>query len=140
MIKYLIELNNPTTGDMALLQLYADSVDEARESARESYPEHEIMRVKHTHGGKRSGAGRVGKWGDGVVTKVYRLPPSLGKKVEDVVGELEMINHILDSWQGKVDESKGKSASGQPSERYKYVAQLVADLRTAMKVTGEKLV
>ncbi|QSJ16676.1 hypothetical protein JYQ62_34160 [Nostoc sp. UHCC 0702] len=139
MTKYLIELNNPTTGDMALLQLHAGSLDDAHRQARENYPDHEIIRVKYSHGGKRSGAGRVGKWGDGVVTKVYRLPPSLGDKAEEIVGELEMVNHILDSWQSKVDESKSKSASGQPSERYKYVAQLVNDIRQAMKVTGEKL-
>ncbi|MDZ8225912.1 MULTISPECIES: hypothetical protein [unclassified Nostoc] len=99
-----------------------------------------MVKLKHTHGGKRSGAGRVSKWGDGVKTQTYRLPPAFGEKAEEVVGELEMVGHILDSWQSKVDESKGKSANGQPSERYKYVDQLIRDLKQAMQVTGEKLV
>ncbi len=123
-----------------LVQLEHDSLEDASSSAVESNPGWEVVTVKHTHGGKRSGAGRVSKWGDGVKTQVYRLPPSLGDKAEDIISELEMVNHILDSWQSKVDESKGKSASGQPSERYKYVAQLVADLRQAMQVTSDKLV
>jgi hypothetical protein len=101
---------------------------------------HEIVRVKHSHGGKRSGAGKVGKWGDGVVTKPYRLPIPVGDRIEDIVGELEMVNHILESWQSKVEESKSKSAGGQPSERYKYVAQLVNDLRQVMRVTSGELV
>jgi hypothetical protein len=139
MAKYLVELSEPTTGDMTLLQLHADSLDEAREQAKVAHPTYEVVKVKHTHGGKRSGAGRVSKWGDEVKTKVYRLPPTLGDKAEEVVSELEMVNGILQAWQSKVDESKGKSANGEPSERYKYVARLLADLRQAMDVTGEKL-
>jgi transposase-like protein len=140
MAKYLIQLNDNATEEMTLFQLDADTLDDAREKAKESYPNSEIVSVKHTHGGKRNGAGRVSKWGEGVKTQVYRLPSSIGEKVEDVITELEMVNHILDSWQSKVDESKGKSANGQPSERYKYVAQLVADLKQAMSVSSKKLV
>ena len=139
MTKYLVELKD-SKGDMALMQLHADSLDEASQQAIEAHLGYEVVKVKYTHGGKRSGAGRVSKWGDGVKTQTYRLPPSFGEKAEDVVSELEMVGHILDSWQGKVDESKGKSASGQPSERYKYVDQLLKDLKQAMQVTGEKLV
>ena len=140
MTKYLVELKDSTTGDMALMQLHASSLDDARQQAVEANPGYEVVKVKHTHGGKRSGAGRVSKWGDGIKTQTYRLPPTLGEKAEDVVSELEMVNHILDSWQDKVDESKSKSASGQPSERYKYVDQLIKDLKQAMQVTGGKLV
>jgi len=140
MTKYLIQLSNLATEEMTLFQLDANSLDEARDKAKESYPECEIVSIKHTHGGKRNGAGRVSKWGEGVKTQVYRLPPSIGEKVEDVIGELEMVNHILDSWQSKVDESKSKSANRQPSERYKYVAQLVADLKQAMSVSSQKLI
>jgi len=139
MPKYLVELKSPS-GDMLLVQSEQDTPEDACNSAVVANPGCEVVRVKHTHGGKRKGAGRVGKWGEGVKTQVYRIPPSLGEKLEDVITELEMVNHILDSWQSKVDESKGKSSTGQPSERYKYVAQLVTDLREAMKVIGEKLV
>jgi hypothetical protein len=138
MPKYLVELKD-ANGEMQLVQLEQSSLEDAYNHAVADNPGCEVVKVKHTHGGKRSGAGRVSKWGDGVKTQVYRLPPSLGEKVEDVVTELEMVNHILDSWQSKVDESKSKSANGQPSERYKYVAQLVADLREAMKVSSESL-
>jgi hypothetical protein len=75
-----------------------------------------------------------------VKTQVYRLPPTLGDNAEEIVGELEMIRHILESWESRVDESRGKSASGQPGERYKYVAQLLADLKQAMQVTGKELI
>lgn len=138
MPKYLVELRS-RNGDMLLEQLEQPSPEDACKVALEANPGCEVVRVKHTHGGKRSGAGRSSKWGKGVKTEVYRLPPSLGEKIEDVVTELEMINHILDSYQSKVDESKAKSANGQPSERYKYVAQLVTDLREAMKVSSENL-
>lgn len=140
MNKYLVELKHSTSGDMMLVQLESDSLENACDNAVKANPDYEVVKVKHTHGGKRNGAGRTSKWGDGVKTKNCRLPITFGDKAEDIVTELEMVNHILDSWQSKVDESRAKSASGQPSERYKYVAQLVADLKQAMKVTGEKLV
>ncbi|MDZ8054870.1 MAG: hypothetical protein RMX68_009045 [Aulosira sp. ZfuVER01] len=140
MNKYLVELRHSTSGEMMLIQLEANSPDDACDRAVEANPDYEVVKVKHTHGGKRSGAGRTSKWGDGVKTQVYRLPPVIGDKAEDIVSELEIVNHILESWQSKVDESKAKSANGQPSERYKYVAQLVADLKQAMQVTGNKLV
>ncbi|BAY95457.1 MULTISPECIES: hypothetical protein [unclassified Tolypothrix] len=140
MTKYLVELKHSTSGDMKLVQLEQDTLEDAHSHALEANPGYEVVKVKHTHGGKRNGAGRTSKWGDGVKTKNCRVPITFGDNAEEIVSELEMINHILDSWQSKVDESKAKSASGQPSERYKYVAQLVADLKQAMKVTGEKLV
>ncbi|MEH2295103.1 hypothetical protein [Nostoc sp.] len=43
------------------------------------------------------------------------------------------VESILENWEGKVDESKGKSAGGQPSERYKYVAQRLGELKQALK-------
>ncbi|PHJ61026.1 hypothetical protein VF14_23245 [Nostoc linckia z18] len=138
MTKYLIELVEPTTGERELLQLDADSLDDATKEAKVRYPTWDILKVKHSHGGKRSGAGRTAKWG--VKTQVYRLPPSLGENAEEIVGELEMVRHILETWESRVDESRGKSASNQPSERYKYLAQLLADLKQAMQVTGKELV
>lgn len=138
MNKYLVELKHPTSGDMLLVQLEGETSREVYECAVEANPGWEVVKIKSPHGGKRSGAGRVSKWNE--KTKVYRLPPSVGDKVEEIVGELDMVNGILESWESKVNESKSKSASGVPSERYKHVAQLVNDLRTAMKVTGEKLV
>lgn len=140
MAKYLIEIKDPSNGDAGLLQLDANSVDEATREAKATYPSHEIIRVRGGHGGKRIGSGRVGKWGDKVKTQVYRLPPTLGDNAEEIVGELEMVRHILDSWESRVDESRGKSAGGQPGERYKHVAQLLADLKQAMQVTGRELV
>ncbi|MBD2200408.1 MULTISPECIES: hypothetical protein [Calothrix] len=140
MNKYLVELKHSTSGDMLLVQLESDSLESAGDSAVKANPDYELVKVKHTHGGKRTGAGRAGKWGDGVKTQVYRLPPTIGEQAEDIVSELEMIKSILESYQSKVDESKAKSASGQPSERYKHVGQLIGDLRQAMKVTSEKLV
>ncbi|MBN3894279.1 MAG: hypothetical protein V7L14_29920 [Nostoc sp.] len=95
-----------------------------------------VREDSNSHGGKRSGAGRASKWGEGVKTQIYRLPPSLGDNVEEMARELESLRHVLDNWQLKVDESKGKSATGQPGERYKYVAQLVSELKQAMEVMG----
>lgn len=135
-----MELKHSTTDDMLLVQLESDSLENAGDNALKANPDYELVKVKHTHGGKRTGAGRAGKWGDGVKTQVYRLPPTIGDKAEDIVSELEMINHILESWQSEVDRSKSRSDSGQPSARYEHVAQLLDDLKKAMKVTGEKLV
>lgn len=140
MPKYLVELRHPTSDEMKLVPLQADSPDDAHTQVLEANPDWEVVKVKHTHGGQRHGAGRVSKWGDGVKTQVYRLPPTIGDKITNINDEMQIVNHILDSWQTKVDESKVKSANGQPSEHYKYVAQLVADLRQAMQVTGQKLV
>lgn len=137
MAKYLIEIKEPTTGDTELLQLQAESLDQAAREAKTSYPAWDILKVKHSHGGKRSGAGRASKWG--TKTQIYRLPPSLGDNADEIMGELEIVRHILDSWESRVNESRGKSSGGQPSERYKYVAQLLADLRQAMQVTGKEL-
>ncbi|MBD2201501.1 hypothetical protein H6G33_02640 [Calothrix sp. FACHB-1219] len=140
MNKYLVELKHSTSDEMLLVQLESDSLESASDNAVKANPDYEVVKVKHTHGGKRTGAGRTNKWGDGVKTQVYRLPPTIGEQAEDIVSELAMINSILESYQSKVDESKAKSASGQPSERYKHVGQLIGDLRQAMKVTSEKLV
>ncbi|ARV62737.1 hypothetical protein BZZ01_32505 [Nostocales cyanobacterium HT-58-2] len=140
MSKYLIELKDSVTDDMALLQLEADSPDAAKAHAKTHYPECEVMRIKHTHGGARTGAGRKSPWGEDVVTERRRLPQKYALKAEDVISELEMVNGILECWQDKVAESMSKSANGLPSERYKYVAQLINDLKQAMQITSDSLV
>lgn len=140
MNKYLVELKNTASGEMLLVQVESETTGGASNHALGTNPGYEVVKVKGTHGGKRDGAGRVSKWGEDVITDRRRLPVKYSQQAEDIISELEMVDSILESWDAKVDESRSKSANGQPSERYKYVAQLISDLRSAMKVTGEKLV
>lgn len=140
MAKYLVELKHSVTGDMTLAQVETNHVDAAKEMALKLHPDCTAVKVKGMHGGKREGAGRVSQWGDGVETDRRRLPVRYSRQAEEVIGELEMVNAILQSWEGKVQESKSRSKDGQPAERYKYVAQLVSDLKKAMIVTGDSLV
>ncbi|MFB2769890.1 hypothetical protein ACE1AT_11475 [Pelatocladus sp. BLCC-F211] len=140
MNKYLVELKHPTTGEVKLLQLLASSVESAKNLATLEADEYEVVKVKGTWGGKREGSGRVSNWGDDVTTYRRWLPEKYSKQAEEIISEIDMVNSILESWESRVNESRAKSANGLPSERYKHVAQLLGDLREAMRVTSEKLV
>jgi hypothetical protein len=140
MNKYLVELKHQNTEDMYLLQLDADSPEQAHDRAKELNPECVVVKVKTTHGGKREGSGRKSPWGEDVVTERRRLPSKYSQKAEEIISELDMVNSILECWESKVTESIAKTGKGVPGERYKYVQQLLDDLRKAMNVTSEKLV
>lgn len=140
MVKYLVELKDGSTGDMTLLQLQADSCEQAAGMVNQSHPGYEVVKIKSSHGGKRTGSGRTGKYGDGVKTKPYRLPISIGENLPEILAELEMVNNILEVYEARVNESKGKTASGAPAERYKYVAELVSSLREATRVINDNII
>ena len=137
---FIVILSNPETGDRVLCKLSASSKEEAAERALESNSSWQVDLVKYTRGGSRPGAGRVSKWGDGVVTERYRLPKNLGDNAEKIVDSIEGVCAILESWESKVQQSISASASGQPSERYKYVAQLCSELRSELSSLPDSLV
>jgi hypothetical protein len=137
MQKYLIEVRDIKTDETALLQIAADSPDEAM--AEVDLNQWEVLRVRKPWGGRRDGAGRVSKWGDGVKTERYRLPIPLGSNAEEVVSSIESLKTVLEIWEAKVTESKNRSG-GKPSERYRYVEQMAQELRTSLKDLPESLV
>lgn len=137
---FIVILSNPETGERGLSKLFASTKDEAVKSALESNPGWQIDLVKYTRGGSRPGAGRVSKWGDGVVTDRYRLPKNFGDNAEKVIDSIEGVRAILESWESKVNQSISSSASGHPSERYKYVAQLCSELRSELASLPDSLI
>ncbi|MEH2023926.1 hypothetical protein [Nostoc sp.] len=80
----------------------------------------------------------VSKWLKGELVGKGKLDEAEAKikALKEQLGEQKstgMVESILENWEGKVKESRGKSAGGQPSERYKYVAQLLGELKQALK-------
>ncbi len=136
MQKYLIEVKDIHSEDTALLQISADSPDSA--VAEVDTAQWEVLRVRKPWGGKRDGAGRVSKWGDNVKTERYRLPIPLGSNAEEVVSSIEALKTVLEVWEAKVTESKNRSG-GKPAERYKYVEQMMNELRQCLKDLPESL-
>lgn len=137
---FIVILSNSETGDRTLCKLSAFTKDEAAALAVESCPGWQVDLVKYTRGGSRPGAGRISKWGDGVTTDRYRLPKNFGDNAEKVIDSIEGVRAILESWESKVHQSMLASASGQPSERYKYVAQLCSELRSELSSLPDSLI
>jgi hypothetical protein len=137
MHKYLIEVRDIKTDDTALIQTSAESLEEAAESIDST--QWEVLRVRAPWGGKREGAGRVSKWGDGVKTDRYRLPIALGTNAEEIVSSIEALKTVLEVWEAKVDDSKHRS-NGKTAERYKYVEQMAVELRQCLKDLPDSLV
>lgn len=127
--KFVVIIRNSQNDDRQLGIVAAESREEAAQSVLDSNPGWEIELVKFNRGGARPGAGRVSKWGDNVETHRYRLPRSFGDNAEKIIDSLEMINAVVESWESRVTQSAASTASGQPAERYKYVAQMCAELR-----------
>ncbi len=137
MHKYLIEVRDINSDDTALIQVSAESPQDATESVDSGH--WEVLRVRAVWGGKREGAGRVSKWGDGVKTDRYRLPIPLGTNAEEVVSSLESLKAVLEVWEAKVAESQDRSG-GKTAERYKYVEQMAAELRQCLKDLPDSLI
>lgn len=137
MQKYLIEVKDIHSDETALLQIAAHTPDSAVAEVDMSL--WEVLRVRKPWGGRREGAGRVSRWGDGVKTERYRLPIPLGSNAEEIVGSLEALKTVLEIWETKVTESKNRSG-GKPAERYKYVEQMCGELKEAIKDLPESLV
>jgi hypothetical protein len=137
MQKYLIEVRDIKTDDTALLQIAADSPDDA--VAEVDLSQWEVLRVRKPWGGKRDGAGRVSKWGDGIKTERYRLPIPFGSNAQEIVGSLEALKTVMEVWESKVEDSKARSG-GKPSERYRYVEQIIRELRQCLKDLPESLI
>ena len=141
MTKFLVTYFDQIANDSDSFRVEAESKEDAERYVYENYrlPRYRILKISHTHGGARAGSGGVSKWGDGVRTKVVRLPQPIAEGIRDILGDLEQVDGLLESWQARVDESRGRSATGEPAERYKYVAQLLDDLRAAMVATQKIL-
>jgi hypothetical protein len=137
MQKYLLEVRDLHTDDTALLQITGHSPDDA--VAEVDLNRWEVLRVRRPWGGRRDGAGRVSKWGDGVKTERYRLPIPLGSNAEEVVSSIEALKTVLEIWEAKVQESKNRSG-GKVAERYKYVQQMYLELRQCLKDLPESLI
>ncbi|MBP5977993.1 hypothetical protein HW132_36185 [Brasilonema sp. CT11] len=136
MHKYLIEVRDIETEDTALLQIAADSPEEALEFVDPCW---EVLKVRKPWGGKRDGAGRVSKWGDRVETHRYRLPKPLGDNAEEIVGSIDALKTVLEVWENKVNDSKARSG-GKAAERYKYVEQMTEELRKCLEDLPENFV
>jgi hypothetical protein len=137
MHKYLIEVRDINTDDTALLQISAESSEEAMGSV--DLNRWEVLHVRKPWGGRREGAGRVSKWGDGVATDRYRLPVPLGSNAEEIVSSLESLKAVLEVWEAKVQDSRDRSG-GKTAERYKYVEQMAAELRRCLSDLPDSLV
>lgn len=127
--KFVVTLFNPETMDRQVGILAADSENAAALAAIDSHPGWEVEQVKYSRGGARPGAGRVSKWGDKVETHRYRLPKPFGDNAEKIMDSLEVLQAIVEGWESRASQSAASTASGQPAERYKYVAQMCAELR-----------
>jgi hypothetical protein len=137
MQKYLIEVRDIKTDNTALLQIAAESQEDA--VAEVDTSQWEVLRVRRPWGGRRDGAGRVSRWGDGVKTERYRLPVPLGNNAEELVSSIEALKTVLEVWESKVQESKDRSG-GKSSERYKYIEQMTQELRACLKDLPDNLV
>lgn len=137
MHKYLIEVRDIKTDDTALIQVSAECPQEAAEAIDPT--QWEVLRVRAPWGGKREGAGRVSKWGDGVKTDRYRLPIAFGSNAEEIVSSLESLKAVLEVWEAKVQDSRDRSG-GKTAERYKYVEQMAQELRQCLSDLPDSLV
>ncbi|MEJ1930340.1 hypothetical protein WDZ92_08655 [Nostoc sp. NIES-2111] len=52
-----------------------------------------------------------------------------GKDKEANTASLEPLQEVLNVWETKIHESMQKSSTGQPSERYKFTAQMLEELK-----------
>ena len=131
---FIVVLSNPENGDRGLCKLSAANKDEAAKFALESSPGCVVDSVKFARGGFRPGAGRVSrKWGGDVKTKVFRLPDKFGDNAQQIIDSLMALKETIDEWEDLVNDSAARSATGKPSERYKYVADLCEQLRTDLE-------
>lgn len=137
MHKYLVEVRDINSEDTALIQISAESISEAGELIDPT--QWEVLRVRAPWGGRREGAGRVSKWGDGVKTDRYRLPIPLGSNAEEIVSSIEAVWATLEVWEAKVQDSCDRSG-GKVAERYKYVEQMVNELRQCLSELPDSLV
>lgn len=135
--KFIVTLVNPENSDRQVGVITAESSEEAAQEAILCNPGWEIEKVKYSKGGARAGSGRVSKWGDKVETHRYRLPKSFGDNAEKIMDSLEVLQGIVESWESRAEQSAAVSAGGQPSERYKYVAQMCAELKAELKSLPE---
>jgi 50S ribosomal subunit-associated GTPase HflX len=129
MEKFLIHVRDIETDDTALLQIKAETKEDALKQIDIS--EYEIIKVLPKRGGKREGAGRVSRWGDGVKTDRYRLPVQLGENIYDVVNSIEDLRGICQFWRDKLVDSQSKS-QGKTSERYKHVEKMLEDIEACL--------
>ncbi len=130
--KFIVTLFDPETDNRQVGVLTATSPEEAGEEAVSFNPGWRVEKVKHSRGGARPGAGRVSKWGDGVTTHRYRLPKTFGDNAEQIMDSIEVLQGIIESWEERTKQSAAASAGAQPSERYKYVAQMCAELKAEL--------
>lgn len=130
MERFLIQVKEIDTDDTALLQLKAEDKDSA--IAQIDSSKYEIIKVLPKRGGKREGAGRVSKWGDGVKTDRYRLPVPLGENIDEAVDSVEAMRKICEFWRDKLTESQARSG-GKTNERFKHVESMLKELESCLE-------
>lgn len=86
--------------------------------------------AKRKRGGHRPGAG--GKGGSpakyGTKTKVVRVPEKIADLIPQLISSAESIQRLVDLYDNKVKESKNRTATGQPAERYKHLDEFLSQL------------
>lgn len=128
---FIVVISNPENGDRGVSKISALDKEQAALFVLESHPGWQLDSVKFARGGFRLGAGRVSKkWGGNVKTKVFRLPDKFGDNAEQIINALLDIKETIKEWEELVADSAARSATGKPSERYKYVSDLCQQLRT----------
>lgn len=92
--------------------------------------------TKRKRGGRRPGAG--GKGGSpakyGMKTKVVRVPEAIADCVPALLNAVESVDRLVKLYDSRVEESRNRTASGQPAERYKYLDEFLSQLEPDIEV------
>ena len=122
----------PISEEYKLCDVSAKTQQDAIDHLIASNPGWTVTHIGSIHEGSRPESGCPDKLGEGVGTQCYRLPIKFGERALDVVNTIEGLRAIINRWQNRVGLSSGRSATGEPAERYKYVAQLIDELKAEL--------
>ncbi|MBV9386551.1 MAG: hypothetical protein JOZ78_09005 [Chroococcidiopsidaceae cyanobacterium CP_BM_ER_R8_30] len=133
MPSYLAVLTqDPISEEYKLCNVFANTQQDAIEHLIASNPDWTVTHIGHIHEGSRPESDYPSNSGEGVRTECYELPVKSGERELDVVNLIERFRTIINRWQNKIELSSSRSATGEPSERYKYVAQLIGELNSEL--------
>jgi hypothetical protein len=133
MPNYLAVLTRePTSEESKLYRIFANNQRDAIEHLIASNPGWTVTHIGHIHEVSIPESACPSEWGDDVPIEQYTLPVKFSESALDVVNTIEGLRAIIDRWQNRVELSCSRSATGEPSERYKYVAQLIRELKSEL--------
>lgn len=79
--------------------------------------------------GRPRGIPRAGRYGDGVKTKVVRVPETVADNIDQILLKFEQIKNFVDEWENTINLAAENSKSHKPSPRYDKAILMLKELR-----------